>query len=291
MKEFTGQFSGHKPWVMTQNQRGPTCGLTAINVAYRILTGWTLFATKGQFRDFNQQQYRKDIKKGNENTYVLRRAAKELSYSAAGEIVNADDLAHLANLCGGIQAEIKITGDGHAGNFVHSIRKDINEGGVPLVLFYVIPDENWVEHTPSRAGTFQHWVPIYAIEHLWQWLSPNMTCINGNRPLKVKTGQRAFKDQLMMWSWGKPWITDGEKFGEASALSIDWVSGSPRKWIKHINDKNIGKLNWEEILPTDRAYTTSADLTTKVRLTSRMPNRELTLRGYVNLTRSPESIR
>lgn len=283
MKKFTGGFSGHMPWVMKQNQRGPTCGLTAINVAYRILTGWTLFATKGQYREFNEV-----VNKGDESAYVLRKAAKDLHYTAAGEIVNADDLASLANLCDGIRADVKVTGDGNGGDFVSSIRKDIKEGGVPLVLFYVIPDKEWAEHIPSRHGVFQHWVPIYAIEDVLKWQSPKMTCINGNRPLSVDTKERAAKDQLMMWSWGKPWITAGARFGDASALSLDWVNskGGPRKWIKHISDENVGKLKWEETLPTSDKYKITANSKTKVRLTNRLPNRSLTLRGYVNLTRT-----
>lgn len=43
---------GDVPWTMKQNQRGPTCGCTSIAVAYRILTGWTVFPTKGNYRQF-----------------------------------------------------------------------------------------------------------------------------------------------------------------------------------------------------------------------------------------------
>jgi hypothetical protein len=286
MKKFTGTFLGHMPWVMTQNQRGPTCGLTAINVAYRILTGWTLFATKGQYRDFNILQYQRVVKKGEEHAYVLRKAAKDLNYTAAGEIVNADDLADLANLCDGIRAEVIVTGDGDGGNFMESIRRDIKAGGIPLVLFYVIPDQQWIKHTPSRQGTFQHWVPIYAVENFLRWLNPRMTSINGNCLLNVSGKERAENDQLMMWSWGQAWVTDGVNLGKSSALSLDWLGGSPRKWIKNICHENIGKLKWSETLPSNNEYSTVPTKTTQVRNTSRIPNRNLALRGYVNLTRS-----
>ena len=284
MESFNGRFVGHMPWVMTQNQRGPTCGLTAINVAYRILTGWTLFATKGQYRDFSAQQYNKVVLKGNENIYVLRRAAKDLGYTAAGEIVNADDLADLANQCEGVSAEVKETSSSGGEGFVEALREDIKAGGVPLVLFYVIPGRP--KHEPSRRGPFQHWVPIFAIEDLFKWVDPGMQCINGNLPLSVKPSERAAKDAIMMWSWGKSWVTDGAQFGDASALSLDWVSGKPRKWIKHLSEENMGKLKWDETLPSSSKYSTVADPNTKVRETQRMPSRDLKLRGYINLTRT-----
>ncbi len=279
MKEYTGSFAGHVPWIMTKDQRGPTCGLSAISIAYRILTGWTLFSTKGQYREFNSEQYQREVKKGEENALVLRKVAKDLGMTAAGEIVNADDLAELAGSCEGISAQVKAIA---AEDFIAQVRKDIKAGGVPLVLFYVIPDDEWVEHTPDRKGLFQHWVSVFSVEENGQWLYVNITSINNNKPLTIPTTEVATANQIMVWSWGGPWVASGNTFATASALSIDWVTGKSRKWVK---TQSNGSLGWDEILPSSPEYEEQPKLA-KVRYSQREPTRDLGFTGYVLLTRS-----
>jgi hypothetical protein len=176
MEAYGGALSGHRPWIMTKNQRGPTCGLTAITVAYRILTGWTIFATKGQYRDFMHEVKSVNLKKGEEKAYVLRKAAKDKGFTAAGEIVNADDLVELVNICDDIRAKVKVI-DGSIPSklgekFVQSVRDDIKKGIVPIVLFYVGDNPNSPpDYMPTRKGLFQHWVPLFAVEDNFKWLS------------------------------------------------------------------------------------------------------------------------
>ncbi|MEN6318093.1 MAG: hypothetical protein ABFD82_05000 [Syntrophaceae bacterium] len=276
MEKYTGGLDGHRPWIMTQNQRGPTCGLTAITVAYRILTGWTIFATKGQYRDFMHEVKSVDVKKGDENAYVLRKAALDKGYTAAGEIVNADDLAELVNMCDGIRATVRvidkalpsIMGD----NFVKAVREDIGKGIVPIVLFYVKtpPPE------PDRKGLFQHWVPLFAVEDKNKWLSLKVKNTTVQPPLILKTGPTK-KNQMLMWNWGNPWLIDGEALGISSALSLDWTT-TPRMWDKRAGID--GELGWKEINPSEGDYKLDVK-DKKVRYTKREKIRDLEERGYV----------
>jgi hypothetical protein len=278
MEKYTGGLNGHRPWIMTQNQRGPTCGLTAITVAYRILTGWTIFATKGQYRDFQSQVKSVIVKKGDENAYVLRKAAIDKGFTAAGEIVNADDLVELVNMCDGIRATIRVidrtipfkVGE----NFVQAVREDIGKGIVPIVLFYV-QTEPTLE--PNRAGLFQHWVPLFAVEEKMKWLSlkiKNLTPLE--QALTLKTGPTK-KNQMIMWNWGEPWLIDGEALGSSSALSLDWTT-TPRMWDKRAGIE--GELGWKEINPSEKDYDVSVK-DKKVRYTKREKTRDLKERGYV----------
>jgi hypothetical protein len=278
MEKYTGGLNGHRPWIMTQNQRGPTCGLTAITVAYRILTGWTIFATKGQYRDFQSQVKSVIVKKGDENAYVLRKAAIDKGFTAAGEIVNADDLVELVNMCDGIRATIRVidrsipfkVGE----NFVQAVREDIRKGVVPIVLFYV-QTEPPLE--PNRTGKFQHWVPLFAVEEKMKWLSlkiKNLTPLE--QALTLKTGPTK-KNQMIMWNWGEPWLIDGEALGKSSALSLDWTT-TPRMWDKRAGIE--GELGWKEINPSEKDYDVSVK-DKKVRFTKREKTRDLEERGYV----------
>jgi hypothetical protein len=277
MEEYTGGLKGHRPWIMTQNQRGPTCGLTAITVAYRILTGWTIFATKGQYREFMSKVKSVNLKKGEENAYVIRKAAKDKGLTAAGEIVNADDLAELVNMCDGIQARVKVIdrfmplklGE----KFVQAVRQDIGKGIVPIVLFYV-KTEPTLE--PNRTGLFQHWVPLFAVENQMKWLSLNVKNTTFKQPLTLKQ-RPTKKNQMIMWNWGEPWLIDGEALGKSSALSLDWTT-IPRMWDKRAGIE--GKLGWKEINPSEGDYKLGVS-DKKVRYTKREKTRNLEERGYV----------
>lgn len=279
MKKYTGGLRGHRPWIMTQDQRGPTCGLTAITVAYRILTGWTIFATKGQYRDFNKQVKSVVVNKGQENAYVLRKAAKDKNYTAAGEIVNADDLAKLVNICDGIQAGIRVISrsvpNAIGKKFVEAVREDISRGIVPIVLFYVQVNTNRT-FEPNRNGLFQHWVPLFAVEKNMKWVNLKVKNTSLKPPFALVKGPTK-KNQMIMWNWGEPWLIDGEALGSSSALSLDWTT-TPRMWDKRQGTE--GDLGWKEINPSQSDYKLGVR-NKKVRYTKRKSTRDLKDRGYV----------
>jgi hypothetical protein len=274
MEEYKLGFTGHRPWIMTKDQRGPTCGLTAITIAYRILTGWTIFATKGQYRNFLDEKYSVKVKKGQENAYVLRKAAKDKGFTAAGEIVNADDLAELVNLCGDVKAEVReIDGSDLSVigvDFVKAIRKDIGDGKVPIVLCYLTDDDK-----PTRTGKWQHWVVVFAVEESGKWRRLKIKNLHAKRDLGLKGIPKS--NQMLIWSWGDPYTIDGVSFGKASALSLDWQS-TPRMWVK---GKKKGVLDWDEVPQSDPKYKIVKKPKSNVRYTKVKPKRGLEKRGYV----------
>jgi hypothetical protein len=278
MEQYSGALKGHRPWIMTQNQRGPTCGLTAITVAYRILTGWTIFATKGQYREFKHKVKSVVVKKGEENAYVLRKAAKDKKFTAAGEIVNADDLAELVNICDGISADVRVIDRSVPSNtgkkFVAAVREDISNGIVPIVLFYV-QVHGPGNYEPNRIGKFQHWVPIFAVENNNKWVTLKVK--NTTKKKDLELIQPPQKNQMVMWNWGEPWLIDGEGLGNSSALSLDWVT-KPRMWDKRGADE--GKVAWKELNPSEAGYKEDIE-DKKVRYTRRKATRNIKERGYV----------
>ncbi len=279
MRKYSGTLNGHRPWAMQQNQRGPTCGLTAISVAYRILTGWTIFATKGEYRNFMQTNKRVTVNKGQENAYVLRKAAKDKGFTAAGEIVNADDLAKLVNICQGVRARVNVVEGSWRRNvgssFVRAVREDIKKGIVPVVMFYVNVMGRG-RYAPDRSGLFQHWIPLFAVEENRKWISLEVKNLTRKAPLKLPQGNVP-KNLMVMWNWGNPWLVDGEALGKSSALSLDWTT-TPRMWDKR--DAQSGDMGWKEINPSKKEYRRNVRHD-KVRYTRRERIRALDKRGYV----------
>lgn len=273
-------FTGDVPWTMTQNQRGPTCALTAISVAYRILTGWTIFATKGQYRDFSGQLKNIKLEKGQENAYVLRKAAKDADYTAAGEIVNADDLVELVDLTGDTTAVVRpITGPKLGDNFLEALRTDIDLEWVPIVLFYL--DIRPVKI--QRSGAWQHWVTVFAVakedQSGWHQLHPVVS--HGKKPLLLTQKPKSAKD-VVIWTWGKAYVVNGDELGSASALSLDWVSsGKQRRWLKEPTLETAGKLKWIELPPGHTDYQAPLKEGQEERFTTRQPTRPLDAAGYV----------
>lgn len=280
LTEYSGTKTGYVPWAMTQDQRGPSCGMTAISVAYRILTGWTIFPTKGHYRDFESQRYKVKIDKGKENAYVLRKAAKDLDHTQAGEIVNADSLVDLIGLCEDVTAEVvEIAASPKPGEaFVASIRKDIEAGHVPIVLFHVGYTRKAGFYEPRRGQTHRHWVAVFGVEHKRTWRHLGIKHLSVQPPLKfTETVESA--NAMLVWNWGKPYIVGGLELGDSSALSIDWVT-RPRMWKKESG--KLGRLAWLELGPGDRDYEEGSK-EPNVRYTVEKPTRDLDLRGYVRV--------
>lgn len=282
LQAYNGTMTGHRPWALTQNQRGPTCGMTAISVAYRILTGWTIFATKGQFRDFNKQLFLVDMQKGDEDAYVLRKAAKDLHLTQAGEIVNADSLLELLNLCEGVSADIVELQDSHdvGARFVSSVRADIKAGYVPIVLFHV-GILGGGQYKPARGEKYQHWVAIFGVEENNAWCHATVKNLSPQTDLTFPDGVMT-ADAMLVWNWGRPFVVGGEALGRSSALSIDWVSGRPRMWMKDESKEMEGKLKWNELTGSDDNYVVDSTAP-NVRYTQEAPSRSLDLRGYVRV--------
>lgn len=281
LREYTGTKQGDIPWAMDQNQRGPTCGMTAISVAYRILTGWTIFPTKGHFRDFQSKLYGVKINKGDENAYVLRKAAKDLEHTVAGEIVNADSLVELIRCCEGVDAEtVPFEDNVDVGEkFLQSVRKDILAGNVPIVLFHVGLTLTEGQYKPHRGEKYQHWVAIFGAEEGRKWSHLQIKHLTPRMPLKF-TDNNVEKDALLVWNWGKPYIVGGVELGKSSALSIDWATGKPRMWEKEANKP--GQLAWLEWTGTDPQYIEGSKLANH-RYTVETANKSLDLRGYVRV--------
>jgi hypothetical protein len=257
--------------------------MTAISVAYRILTGWTIFATKGQFRDFNRQLFKVDMQKGDENAYVLRKAAKDMHLTQAGEIVNADSLLELLGLCEGVSAEIVELEDSHdvGARFVNSVRADIKAGYVPIVLFHVGFTSVRGQFKPARGEKYQHWVTIVGVEEKNAWchatvknLSPQVDLTFNGSPMST--------DEMLVWNWGEPYVVGGVELGKSSALSIDWVSGKPRMWVKDDSQEKEGQLSWKEVTGSDDNYV-NGSTAPNVRYTQEAPVRSLDLRGYIRV--------
>lgn len=281
LQRYTGDVLGRVPWALTQNQRGPTCGMTAISVAYRLLTGWTIFPTKGQFRDFNRQLFAVDMKKGDENCYGLREAAKDLGHTTAGEIVNADSLVELIGRCDGVTADIVELPDtlDVGARFVTSVRESIKAGYVPIVLFHVGFTLVQGQYRPARGEKYQHWVAIVGVEENMGWCHVRPTYLSPE-PSLTFPGSKMSKDDMLVWNWGKPFIVGGEELGRSSALSIDWVSGRPRMWEKEPGKP--GELKWLERAGDDKEYV-DGSTAPNVRYTSEQPLRDVNLRGYVRM--------
>lgn len=286
LRSYNGLMFGHVPWAMTQNQRGPTCGMTAISVAYRILTGWTIFPTKGHYRDFYNQLYNVKLTKGHEKAYVLRRAAKDLQHTKAGEIVNADSLVKLVDLCEGVRAKVvsfepsTVVGQSVGQSFVEAIREEMEGGNVPIVLFHVGYTGTEGHYEPKRGQTHRHWVAIFGVEDGGRsWRHLDVRNVEGQIPLQF-TGHDMQPNDLLVWNWGRPYIVGGVELGESSALSIDWVT-DPRMWKKQSGKP--GKLAWLELGPGDTEYRVGLN-EPNVRYTKERPTRDLDLRGYVSVS-------
>lgn len=277
LEQYT-DISGDIPWAMQQDQRGPTCGMTSIAVAYRILTGWTVFPTKGNYRAFMDELRSWPVEKGQENIYSIRKAAKDNQATTAGEIVNADDMVQLINnhaqdVHAGV-VEIEPTRLGYQEEFLSKVREAIKSGLAPIILFYVDgPTDNI-----GRQYKWQHWVNIFAVEDgTGKWLQCNMKNLSFKQPITLNVQPK--KDQILIWTWGMPFTIDGKALGAASALSIDWAS-KPRMWKK---GNKVGKLDWDEIVPDTEKYVplSSQSPSDKVRYTQVVPKRALELRGFV----------
>ena len=281
LRAYAGTKTGYVPWALDQNQRGPSCGMTAISVAYRILTGWTIFPTKGHYRNFEDQLFKVKIDKGDENAYVLRKAAKDLDHTQAGEIVNADSLVDLVGLCEDVSAEVvSLSPSLKVGeDFVASVREDIKAGYVPIVLFHVgYIKGNSKEYEPRRGQTHRHWIAIFGVETGRSWLHLELRNLSPRAPL-LFNGHDMNRNDMLVWNWGKPFIIGGEELGQSSALSIDWVT-EPRMWKKTSGKK--GQLAWLELGPGDKRYRVGST-ESNVRYTVEKPTRDLDLRGYVRV--------
>lgn len=249
--------------------------MTAISVAYRILTGWTIFPTKGHFRKFNSELYGITLEKGQENAYVLRRAAKDLEHTVAGEIVNADALVDLVNLCEDVRGEVVQVED--ADEFVESVKKDLERGNVPIVLFHVgLPlVRNSGLYRPARGEKYRHWVAIVGAARKGTW-----------RPAASKHFKLTFSGDyksgdLLVWNWGQPFLVGGKELGKASALSIDWTGDRPRMFEKELGKPC--KLAWLEYGPDDDRYRDQVK-SPRVRYVSEKPTRDLASLGYVRVS-------
>jgi len=279
LRAYSGTKTGYVPWALTQNQRGPTCAMTAISVAYRILTGWTIFPTKGHFRNFESQLFNITIEKGQENAYVLRKAAKDLDHTQAGEIVNADSLVELVGLCEDVAAEVvsfkpsMTVGQ----DFVESIRTDIGKGLVPIVLFHVGFTSTQGHYLPERGQKYRHWIAIFGVEEKRKWLQLDIKHLSVQPALRF-TAQDMKAADMLVWNWGNPFIVGGDELGGSSALSIDWVT-EPRMWEK---SGKPGTLAWLERGPGDKDYQPDLEQS-NVRYTVEKPTRDLDLRGYVRI--------
>ena len=277
LEKYT-HYSGRIPWTMTQNQRGPTCGCTTIAVAYRILTGWTVFPTKGNYRQFSLDCRGIELQKGSENLLSIRQAAKFDDVTAAGEIVNADDMvAIINNHTEGVRAAVVKVDDSNVGeDFMTKVRAAFENNLAPIVLFYIDgPTDNI-----GREYDFQHWVNIYAVERDKKWLYTHI------KNLTVELNQLELTappkpNEILIWTWGKPYVVDGPSLGEASALSINWAE-PPRMWLK---EPPSGKLNWKEISPKNTKEYVEPMLQSaqqkNVRYTSTKQKRDLSDHGFV----------
>lgn len=276
LERYNG-IEGRIPWTMTQDQRGPTCGCTSIAVAYRILTGWTVFPTKGNYRQFSKDRRGIELQKGNENLLSIRQVAKFDDVTVAGEIVNADDMVSVINKhAEGVRAQV-VELDQHpiGRHFVEQVRAAFKAGLAPLVLFYIDGPTDKI----GRKYDFQHWVNIYAIEHNGEWLYTPIKNLTTNLPLSLKTKPKA--EQILIWTWGKAYVVDGEALGEASALSINWAE-PPRMWQKQ--PWREGALSWDEISPKDKKYVKPKPQSVpskNVRYTLVKPKRDLREHGFV----------
>lgn len=226
LRKFNGITFGRVPWALTQDQRGPTCGMTAISVAYRILTGWTIFPTKGHFRTFNENIYGIVLNKGQENAYVLRRAAKDLSHTVAGEIVNADSLANLVNLCEDVEGQVVELDD--SATFVTSVEYDIKNGCVPIVLFHVeLPlVEGTGLYRPQRGGRYRHWVAIVGVkkEGTWHCVKSGHFPLTSRVMVRKQTCSSGIGGNRSSWvapSWAKlrPSVSTGREINHACLRS------------------------------------------------------------------------
>lgn len=272
-------IGGDVPWTMTQNQRGPTCGCTSIAVAYRILTGWTVFPTKGNYRQFSQDRLGVTLNKGDDDIFSVRKAAKFDDVSSAGEIVNADDMVTVINAhAEGVQAEvIKLDESEPGADFIAKIKDAFRSGYAPMVLFYIDGDTDNI----GRQYDFQHWVNIYAVEHGGKWLHTPVTNLQKKNDLELK---KAPKDgEMLVWTWGHPYLVDAGELGIASAISINW-SEPPRMWQKELGQP--GKLKWKELSPKDKDYVApKSSIPDNVRYTKVKPVEGLDKHGFVVMRR------
>jgi hypothetical protein len=270
---------GDVPWTMTQNQRGPTCGCTSIAVAYRILTGWTVFPTKGNYRQFSQDRLGIALKKGDDDIFSVRKAAKYDEVSSAGEIVNADDMVAVINEhAEGVQAEAIQLDEGKPGtDFVAKVKQAFRAGSAPLVLFYIDGPTDEI----GRQFDFQHWVNIYAVEDSGAWLYTPITNLQKKNELQLK--QTPKDGEMLVWTWGHPYVVDGNALGIASALSINW-SKPPRMWEKESGKP--GQLKWKEISPKSLDYVAPSSSTPdNVRYTIVDPTVDVKTHGFVVMRR------
>ncbi|HEU4406878.1 MAG TPA: hypothetical protein VFS43_16545 [Polyangiaceae bacterium] len=271
---------GDIPWTMTQSQRGPTCGCTAIAVAYRILTGWTVFPTKGNFRQFSNDRRGRWLEKGQEHIVSVRNVAKYDDVSTAGEIVNADDMAELINdHAEGVRASVvDVEGQNVGAAFVEQVRNAFDAKLAPLVLFYIDPRDG--ELGIGREFDGAHWVNIYAVEKGGEWHFTAINNLTVKKPLLLTKAPK--KGQMLVWSWARAWVVDGEALGKASALSVDWKT-TPRLWTKDKTEENVGQLAWKEIVPDSDDYEESKPSTDvqEVRYTGVAPLRPLSKYGFV----------
>jgi hypothetical protein len=272
---------------MTQNQRGPTCGCTSIAVAYRILTGWTVFPTKGNFRQFSHDRLQIDLQKGNENILSVREAAKFDDVTTAGEIVNADDMVTVIKRhAEGVGARVVEVSQRTAGeSFLAEVRSAFDRGMAPIVLFYIDGKTDNI----GRKYDFQHWVNIFAVERKGKWLYTPITNLSSRDSLSL-SDKPTSPGEMLVWTWGRQFVVDGQALGEASALSINWAE-PPRMWQKD-KIKNTewrdGDLNWEEISPKDQlkyVAPKSKSIVPTVRYTTRLPSRKPKARGLVVMYR------
>lgn len=203
--------------------------------------------------------------------------------TSAGESVNADDMVSVINRhAEGVRAQIVGLEDGPkvGATFVDSVRYAFKQRMAPLVLFYIDgPTDNI-----GREYDFQHWVNIFAVEDKGKWLYTAIKNLGSKIPLRLITPPKT--DEILIWTWGKPYVIDGPELGKASVLSINWLE-PPRMWQKlkqgDVNWKD-GDLNWDEVSPKNDKYTPPdpSSLPPKsVRYTKVAPSKGLDKRGFV----------
>lgn len=130
-----------KHWPERSHQKGPTCGLKALEIA---------------IKDSGCQNPPMARKNGNKDIISLRKVAKDLKMTSAGEMYNVNDLKMLADVFKFPYCKVEV-GDKNKERYIKKICDSLNEDYSVIVACEV------KDGFPSREdGYHTHWALVFA---------------------------------------------------------------------------------------------------------------------------------
>lgn len=210
---------------LLRNQRGPTCGLYALETVLQSLKPSNLPATKN---------------KDSQQTGSLRQTAKAMGLSKIGELFSVDAVVELAKSCGAKPEAVKVG----VMSFFAEICRVVNGGKVALVPFCVADDGE-----PDSGGKNEdaHWCIAlgYALTDPKQVLAMHWGLYWAYDALRLQASN-AHIGKVGVWqkqTWGKP---KGKRLDAYEAWK---QSGDYKKTVEIPEvDLSITLANWIVVL-------------------------------------------